>query len=217
MFVTKLLVTNSGNCHSLPYLYKIVANEMGTTAYLTFSPNHIYIKNKCKKTGWYNTELTSGDFPTDGWIMCSGYITNEAIISGIYMDTLSQQQSVAYTLIDLAKGYEKKFGIGDGAFILKSCSACLNYYPNCINALLLKAETQKKLFEAMMKNNNTQYVSEILNKPEAKALYEDMEQTYGKIALSGYREMPEEMYKNWLKSLSQAKDEYSNRKVPMYK
>jgi hypothetical protein len=28
MFVTKLLDTNTGNCHSLPFIFKILSNEM---------------------------------------------------------------------------------------------------------------------------------------------------------------------------------------------
>jgi hypothetical protein len=44
MFVTKLLATHSGNCHSLPFLYKILCEELGAKAYLAMAPNHIYIK-----------------------------------------------------------------------------------------------------------------------------------------------------------------------------
>jgi len=49
MFVTKLLATNKGNCHSLPYLYKILAEELGETAHLALAPNHIYISNTIAK------------------------------------------------------------------------------------------------------------------------------------------------------------------------
>ena len=38
MFVTKLLTTHKGNCHSLPYLYKILADELGATCWLSFAP-----------------------------------------------------------------------------------------------------------------------------------------------------------------------------------
>ena len=46
MFVSKLLYTRKGNCHSLPYLYKILAEEIGVDAHLALAPNHIYIKHK---------------------------------------------------------------------------------------------------------------------------------------------------------------------------
>jgi hypothetical protein len=38
MFVTKLLVAQSGNCHSLPSLYKILADELGVKAYSLITP-----------------------------------------------------------------------------------------------------------------------------------------------------------------------------------
>jgi hypothetical protein len=114
MFVTKLLATKKGNCHSLPYLYKILAEELGETAHLALAPNHIYIKHYSQKTGWYNTELTSASFPIDAWLMASGYIHMDAIRNEVYMDTLSQKESLALTLLDLAQGYERKFGIQDG-------------------------------------------------------------------------------------------------------
>ena len=49
MFVTKLLASHKGNCHSLPYLYKILADELGASCWITLAPNHAYISNRCKK------------------------------------------------------------------------------------------------------------------------------------------------------------------------
>jgi hypothetical protein len=94
MFVSTLMETKKGNCHSLPFLYKMIMDELGQEAYLSLSPNHIYIKAQNKRAGWYNIELTCGDFPTDAWLMASGYIHTDAIRNGIYMDTLSLKQSV---------------------------------------------------------------------------------------------------------------------------
>lgn len=53
MFVTKLLQTSTGNCHSMPALYKILADELGVNAWLSLAPNHTYIKQWNDKTGWY--------------------------------------------------------------------------------------------------------------------------------------------------------------------
>ncbi len=67
MFVSTLMETNMGNCHSLPYLYKILMNKLNFESHLALAPNHIYIKAQNKRVGWYNIELTCGDFPTDVW------------------------------------------------------------------------------------------------------------------------------------------------------
>lgn len=207
MFVTKLLTNRNGNCHSLPYLYKIIVEELGEKAWLSFAPNHTYIKLKSKEFGWFNTELTSGLFPIDAWLMASGYIHLNAIQNGIYMDTLSQKQSIAACIIDLAQGYEKRIGIGDGSFILNACDTALSYSPNYINAMLIKAETKFQLL----------YSQENLSKIEFEKQKTELEELYQEIHNLGYRKMPDEMYLEWLVSLKEEKSKYQNPRIINYK
>lgn len=94
MFVSTLMVTRKGNCHSLPLFYKLLTEELGEKSWLALAPNHAYIKLHNQADGWYNVELTSGQFPTDVWIKASGYIHTDAIRNGIYMDTLSLKATV---------------------------------------------------------------------------------------------------------------------------
>jgi hypothetical protein len=130
MFVVKLLSTQTGNCHSLPILYKILADELGAEAWLSITPNHTYIKQWNDKTGWYNTELTSGRFPYDFEIKNNSYIKTEAIVDGVYMDTLTNQENISYAITDLAQGYIKKFGYDDIATPVRWLDAALVYYPD---------------------------------------------------------------------------------------
>jgi hypothetical protein len=203
MFVTKLLSNHEGNCHSLPYLYKILADELKATCWLSLAPNHIYIKNRCKEIGWYNTELTSGQFPIDAWITASGYIPLKAIQSGIYMDTLSNQQAIALCVLDLAKGYEFQTKNYYDGFILKCCNLVLQYHPVNAQALLLKAETFKRVYEKQEREKDS----------SAQQTYNEMEQLYVKLFDLGYREMPDKMYQQWLASLVKERDKYTNKKV----
>ncbi len=92
-FVTKLLATRTGNCHSLPFLYKILAEELGTEAYLSLLPHHIYLQIPYQRppygsVSYFNTELTSKTFPLDAWVMTMGYVSLPAIQTGMYMDRL---------------------------------------------------------------------------------------------------------------------------------
>jgi len=203
MFVIKLLMTHKGNCHSLPYLYKIITEELGEKAYLAYAPNHIFIKQYCKAFGWYNTELTSGMFPIDSWLMASGYIHLNAIQNGVFMDTLSQTQSIAACMLDLAQGYEKKFGVEDGEFIEKSCEKVIEYHPANINALLLKAETRMNIWKADTIKPEDQKQKDFL----------EIQELYAQIHELGYRKMPELMYLDWLVSLKTEKDKYQNKKI----
>jgi len=197
MFVTKLLNTHKGNCHSLPFLYKILADEMKVKAYLSFLPNHIYIKQKCKKSGWYNTELTNNMFPHDAWLMASGYVSREAIVSGIYMDTISDKQSISICLNDLAKGYLRKFKNNANLdFVIQCCDLGLQYFPNYAELLLLKAETLKKMYET----NKT---------PE---FYTEMENTYALLVKLHYREVPSSMFNEWITTMKTGENIYSQNK-----
>lgn len=214
MFVSKLLATHTGNCHSLPFLYKILCEELGIKAYLSMAPNHTYIKLWCEKIGWYNTELTSGYFPIDAWIMASGYVHLNSVQNRVYMDTLSDKQSIAVCLIDLAKGYEKKFGDnGNLDFISKCCDLALKHYPQYINGLILKAETYKKVFEKQMAKQGVQYPSDLFSNSDSKKLYDDMQSQYVHIHQLGYRKMPNEMYVNWLTDLKREREKYINKEM----
>jgi len=193
MFVSKSMLTKQGNCHSLPYLYKIIMDELGEKSYLSLCPNHLYIKAQNEKMGWYNIELTNSNFPTDAYLMSSGYVHIDAIRNGIYMKALTQQESIALCLIDLAQGHLAKFGVGDGEFALKCCETALKYFPDCITAMLLKSRI---LAEKCV--NNNEYFAELT-------------ELTTKIHNLGYRKMPERMYKNWLdrvQSEEEVKDFY---------
>lgn len=186
MFVSTLMQTNKGNCHSMPYLYKIIMDELGYESHLALAPNHMYIKANNKKVGWYNIELTCGDFPTDAWYAASGYIHTDAIRNGIYMRALSDKEAVTMTLVDLAQGYQAKFGIEDGSFIIKCCDTALVHFPNYINAMLLKGEI----------------LTELYRESNDKELFSQMTELYANIHSLGYRKMPQQMYMNWVNSLS---------------
>ncbi len=212
MFVTKLLKTHKGNCHSLPYLYKIIAEEMDVEAHLALAPNHIYIKQNNEKLGWYNTELTSGYFPIDAWIMASGFVHLDGIKNGLYMKALNDKESIALTLIDLAQGYEKQMPYNDGSFILKCVETALKYYPNYSNALLLKLETTKRRLEVIAESKNKQ-INEILGEPEVIPIWQDLTYQVRYINDLGYRQMPKEMYLDWLVSLKEEKEKYQNKSI----
>lgn len=202
-FVTKLLVTHKGNCRSLTYLYKILADELGAKCWLALASNHIYIRNYSKQIGWYNTELTSGTFPTDAWIAATGYVNTDAIRSGVYMDTLSNQQSVGLCIMDLAQGYIKQTNNYTDSFVLRCCNLVLQYHAVNPEALLTKAEALKRMYLKQKEENN----------PNAQTTYNEMEQTYITLVKLGYREMPYKAYQKWLKTARQDKEKYQNKKL----
>lgn len=137
-FVTKLLKTKKGNCNSLPFLYKILTEECGASASLALAPFHCFIKHKDEKGNWVNLEMTSGSFARDEWIMQQAGVTVEQIKSGIYMDALTQKQSLALILKDLSANYQLQFGADD--FDKKIIETGLRYFPNGIYLYLVEFE-----------------------------------------------------------------------------
>lgn len=213
-FVTKLIITHKGNCHSLPFLYKIIAEELKVNAWLSFTPNHIYLRNWCKKTGWYNTELTNASLPNEGWIMASGFVSTASIVSGIYMDTLGLKQSIAVCVNDLAKGYARKMEKPDLNFILQCCDLGLKHYPNYAELLMLKAETHLKLFKHYEQTYGLNVQNESHPKSqEVRYHIREMEKTYRLLLEYDYREIPEEMFVEWISSLEDNKENYQNKEI----
>ena len=85
-FVTKLMRTHSGQCRSLPLLYKLLANEIGAEAYIAYAPCHTFVRHRDETgEGWINVELTSRNLPRDEFIIETMGITQEAIDKGTYM------------------------------------------------------------------------------------------------------------------------------------
>ena len=180
---------------------------------MAFAPNHIYIKLFSEQTGWYNTELISATFPVDAWIMASGYITTDAIRNGLYMDTLSTKQAVANCLVDLAHGYQQKFGRENPEFVIKCCDTTLEYHPANVKAMLTKVEVQKYYIDLQVKKHNTKNPEELFTDNGIAEMYADMEQTYIQLHQLGYRRMTERMDREWINLLKNEPNRYINGNI----
>jgi hypothetical protein len=195
-FVTKLMKTHSGNCHSLPYFYKILCEEIGGTAYLAFAPNHCYIKHVDEKGQWTNVELTNPSFPQDQQVIKVNYVTVEEIKQGIYMEPLTPKQSIANTMCDLAEGYKAKYGYDK--FFLTVISTALKYYPKSIPIIQNKANCLLSMIKTERKkpHPDTSLIFAEIN------LHKETMQTVNKL---GYKDMPIELYKEWVNSVEKEK------------
>ena len=121
-------------------------------------------------------------------------------------------------VIDLAMGYDRKFPDNDGSFTLRCCDLALKHFPNYITAILLKAETNQRLIRQMMKHHNVEEAKDLFPLAKnSKSIWEAMEQAYFQAHQLGYRQMPKQMYLDWLASLNTEREKYSNRKVTNFK
>lgn len=199
VFVTKLMQTHKGNCRSLPYYYKILADEMHTEAFLAMAPNHLFIKHLDEQGRWVNVELTNGNFSTDAWMMASTGMSAEAIQNGLYLEALDLKKSVAYCLTELATGYQRKYGYD--VFGLLCCDKTLDYFPRSIHTLMQKHNTLRMLGDrdalALRGGKPT---------PEMTARHADFQRNQALIESLGYRELSPEQYEQWLKTVETEKN-----------
>ncbi|OMQ12264.1 hypothetical protein [[Flexibacter] sp. ATCC 35103] len=209
MFVTKLLKTGSGQCHSMPLLYLILAEEIRAEAYLALSPNHSYIKFQDEKGKWYNLELTNGMFTVPSFILNSGFIKAEAIQNHIYMENLSKKQLLSNFYNDLAEGYIHKYGYDQ--FVEKVINKALELFPNNINTNVLLFNYYIVRFENAAKNlginpENNQELQKIRYYPDVAKWLADIDNQNQKNIDLGYQSMPDEEYEKWLNSLQETKN-----------
>ncbi len=196
-FVTKLIKTKKGNCHSLPFYFKILSEEIGCESFLVSAPSHLYIKHLSEAGEWVNIELTNGGFSSDAWIISSMAITAEGIRNGIYMRPLSLKESVAFCLYDLAMGYKEKYGFDKNA--LEMCEKSLEYYPKNVMAIMFKADAIKEEINAIKRQPNTNNLDRIWLKERILS----HEVLVRQIELLGHREMTEKEYEQWAKDMEE--------------
>ncbi len=209
LFVSKLLATGTGQCYSMPQLYLILAEELGGQAWLTYAPQHSFIKFKDGNNNWHNLELTNGHLASESFLMASGYVNAETIQSGMYMDTLSMKETIASKLVDLAYGYGYKYGYDP--IMVKMLDKALQAHPVNPSGLMLKANyyTVQTDYIYALKGRNTQAFQQDLR---AMEVFHKRNEFYSRIDQLGYQTMPPEAYEAWLKSLDNYKAEQESRK-----
>ena len=203
MFVTKLMRTHKGQCRSMPLLYLILAEELGVKAWLSYSPSHTYIRLQDSKQNWYNLELTNGHYSADSWVLSSGFIKSEALKNQLYMDTLSKKELIAGTLHELNMGYAQKFGYD--RFVLQTAETTLKHHPNNVFSMQMKSDWATMRFRYVLHQLNYPPKDQIYLYPKANQVLQEMYEIYKYIDQTGYEQMPEERYKEWLKSFDKEK------------
>lgn len=193
-FVNRILKDGKGTCLSLPLLYKCIAQKLGIEAQLTIGPSHAWIRHTDEQGKWTNVELTSGQLPTDGVMITELNIKIEAIKSGAYFNPLTEKESIAFLLTQLAQGYEHKFKRLD-YFTDKCSDLSIQYYaPNVI--------------AYMCKSNHLAYVLQNKNIDEKKRLKTKTEylEIQKKLLDIGADTISPKEYNNWVSSMQNRKE-----------
>jgi len=216
MFVSKLMRTNTGQCHSMPLLYLILAEQIGAEASLVMSPNHSYIRFEDNDGEMLNVELTNGMFTTNSFVLNNGYIKSEALQNKMYMRNLTRKELLSQTFVDLASGYIHKFGYDE--FVGKILNKAQELNPDNINAVLSESNlNQERFIKACNKLGINPHDQDDLQNvkyyPELQLQLRNVNGQFNYIDQSGFAQMPPEQYEKWLGSLQKAENKQRSDEI----
>lgn len=191
IFVSKVMETHTGQCTSLPLYYKILSDELGAESFLALAPHHMYIKHIDEYDRWVNIELTNGHFSTDAYMISSMAISAEAIKNKVYLDALSEKESIALLLVNLSSAYKRKYGYDN--FVMKCANKSLSVFPHYLGAMFTKHNVLVEIGQ--------RYIEKFGHKqsPFMDANYKAYKDLNKIIENLGYREMTQDNYLKWVK------------------
>jgi hypothetical protein len=211
MFVSKLVATGKGQCHSMPLLYLAIAEQLNAKAYLSLAPEHSFVRFSDGDGSLYNFETTTGAIVSDNWMVQSGYITTAAIKNRIYLDTLTQKQLLALCINDLAIGYIYDHGF-DG-FAETALKYGLPLDPGGIQGKIILSNFWAAKTRKAIQYLNLATKEQFEQSPIAKAMQRHMLETYDIIDGLGYQKMPKDAYAAWLQSVNDQKEKQDQQQL----
>ncbi len=211
LFASKLLGTGSGQCHSLPLVYLMIAEQLGAKAWLSLAPSHSFIQFMDNRGRLLDFETTNGNIVSASWVAGSGYINGKALRNKTYLDTLSQRQLYARCLSDLLLGYLNKFEFDDLAQEIRN--AILRIDPSNITVLLVDANLKQSIALQEINAAGKPKPADLPKYPKAFKAYEQMRDAINRVNDVGYQDMPSDAYQEWLKSIEIEKKRLATQKL----
>lgn len=193
--VSRTLKTHKGQCHSLPMAFKLIAEELGAEAYITHSPCHSYIMYKDEDDhypeDWVNVEITSQQYLPTFAIKEHYQIRDSAVMAGTYMMPLTDKQTVACQLSDLAMGYLAKYPQQYDSLTFLCAEKSLEYYSRNPNAILIMGKSLDVLLRAHLKKNGG------LQDSYTDHIDSEMSKCYQLLKETHWTEVTKEMDEQW--------------------
>ncbi|WP_419522374.1 hypothetical protein, partial [Alistipes finegoldii] len=191
-FVSKLIRTHKGQCRSLPYYYKILAEAIGAEAYIAYAPIHTFIRypdaDNLFPEDWVNVELTTHQYTPEFYYIESFEINAKALQNKVYLHPLTDRETVAAQLSDLAVAYTVKYGVYDD-FTWLCSSKSFEYYPCHYNTLITMGKSLDIALGRYLDNNGNKVDQYVLSlEKKSKELYEQL------LAM-GWEQLGEEYFK----------------------
>lgn len=198
-FVVKLLHTHSGQCHTMPLLYLMLAARLQVEAYLSKAPSHSFIQYKDKEGVLHYFETTNGHTMTRGFYMDGKtHINSSAIKNRIFLDPIPLKQTIAELLLELALHYRQKFGTDD--FQRQCAVTALKYFPNCSQAVVTLYNAEVVYCAHIARGYGYPPLKDFEKYPSLNTKFNNMVAVQEELEDSGYSEMDAEEYMEWIRS-----------------
>ncbi|MBX3101001.1 MAG: hypothetical protein KF690_00675 [Bacteroidetes bacterium] len=198
--VNKLLKTRTGQCHSLPLLYKLVANELGAECWMSYIPNHSLVQIK-DSIGYRRVylELTNHRVLTDKNLLETGYVPVEGLHSGIYGRAVDDREVIAECLADLLVVNARK--LGDYVFEEKCADYILSQYPRHLRGMMFKAGALTFRLRQAAAKYKYPPPNELSKYPEPYKIYLEREAVANRMEELGYAPYSKQAYAEWTNTL----------------
>jgi hypothetical protein len=196
-FLTKTLATGTGQCNTLPRVYLVLAEAMNVEVYLTFAPQHSFIKYRNNKGIIQNYEPTIHWHMTDQDYMEEMPMMSEATQNKLYLDTLNKKQIIASLVVDLAYNFMREHWLSDGNFMNECIDLGMSYFNNS-EGLLLKNMLLASQLERTLATERITNLNEIENNPKALKVFNAFKENEATIEVLGIQSFPESKYQAML-------------------
>ena len=106
----------------------------------------------------------------------------------------------------MSKKYSAMYPTSNGQQHWQTAKTTLKHHSNDVFAMQLKADCATMRFKYVLHQLNYPPKNQIHLYPKANQILKEMYEIYGYIDQTGYEDMPEEIYKAWLKSFNNEKE-----------
>jgi len=197
-FVTKTLATGSGQCHTFPVTYLILAEALGAEASLAYNPMHSFIRFRNNRGTAVNYETTVDRYLPNSFYIETLPVMAEAQRNDLYVTDLSRKQVVATVLFDLAVNFIEEHWLSDKKFVLDCIHIAepffygkefVNTTCNYLYKRLYADELNNKVQEKGIRS-----LAEIQKYPDVLQVYNEYHNYMERISKLGIQDFPESEY-----------------------
>jgi hypothetical protein len=194
-FVTKTLATGTGQCHTFPVTYLILAEALGVEANIAYNPKHSFIRYKNKKGTTINYETTVDRFLGDAFYLQTLPIMATAQKNKIYAHSILKKQLVATVLYELASNFIREHWLADKKFVRECMQIAKPHFPNqtyiCNSECGLQKQLYAETINEMIQQKGITDANEIQKHPDIMKAFSEYYAYMDIVNKLGIQEAPE--------------------------